>query len=134
MPRNASLHPLLTALERKATKAFTFLRQEIAKREKELAGLKAEAAQWKNVLGGPARKTNGISVPSQARATKRPRLDWSAVLQALPARFTTKEVVQKTKKPIEQVYAGIGRWVKDRKIKKVDNGYQKASTPTSSRS
>src|SRR6184192_1397442 len=30
-------------------KAFTFLRQEIAKREKELAGLKAEATQWKNV-------------------------------------------------------------------------------------
>jgi len=59
---------------------------------------------------------------------KRPRLDWDAVLARLPATFDAKEVKQRTGKPMEQVYAGVSRWVKDNKVRKhPQGGYQKVA-------
>jgi hypothetical protein len=47
------------------------------------------------------------------------------VLAELTPTFTTKDVAQKTGKPMEQVYAGVSRWVKDKKVKKTKDGYQR---------
>jgi hypothetical protein len=48
------------------------------------------------------------------------------VLAGLPATFRSREVQQKTGKPMEQVYSGLSRWVKDKKVKKSPDGtYQK---------
>ena len=46
----------------------------------------------------------------QFRRRQRPvgrswRLDWSAILKDLPTRFTTKDIAQKTGKPLAQGYA-----------------------------
>ncbi len=69
------------------------------------------------------------AAPSPMRARrKRRRIDWGVALAGLPASFNAKDVQRETGKPMEQVYAGVSRWVKDKKIKKNPNGiYQKTS-------
>jgi hypothetical protein len=126
MPRNITPHSVLSLLKQQTTKALTALQREIARREQELAILKAEAARWTQALGGMSRKKVGTALTSlRGVSGKRSRLDWNAVLVELSPTFTAKEVAQKTGKPMEQVYAGVSRWMKDKKIKKAKDGYQK---------
>jgi hypothetical protein len=128
MPQRTTPLSLLANFEREATKALAALHKEIIQREQELTTLKKEAVQWQNVLQGPA-KGDGPAAATSPRVlpAKRPRLDWSAVLQELPTRFTTKDIAQKADKPIGHVYVYVSRWVKDKKVRKVKDGYQKAS-------
>jgi len=127
MPQRAARLPLLTGLKREAAKALAALRQEITQREQELAALKAEVARWQSAMRGPARRTRPAVAPSQASPPKQPRLDWSAILKELLTRFTTKEVAQKAGKPLGHVYVSVSRWMKDKKVRKVKEGYQKVS-------
>lgn len=124
MLRKASLRPLLAPLQQRAATAVAALRQEIARREKELADLKAEMARWRQVA-------NHRVGTAQPRAAKRPRVDWASLLQGLPARFTTQDVAAKTAKPLPQVYSRIWQWVKDKKITKDNDGYPKLSSTRS---
>jgi hypothetical protein len=129
MAQRRELQPLLANLKRQGAKVLTALQQEITKREKTLTELKATAARWKEAVGGQTRMM-GAAAPSQPRGgRKRRRIDWSVALAGLPASFNAKDVQRQTGKPIEQVYAGVSRWAKDKKIKKNPNGtYQKTST------
>jgi hypothetical protein len=61
----------------------------------------------------------------------RSRLDWQVVLSELPETFVPKDVAQKTGKPMEQVYAGLSRWAKEKKVRKGKNGYQKMTASAS---
>jgi hypothetical protein len=124
MLRKASPHRLLTPLYRRVANALTTLRQDIVRREKELADLKAEMARWQKA-------TNGRTVASRPQTAKSTRVDWVALLQGLPARFTTKEVAAKTGKPLPQVYASIWRWIKEKKVAKDKTGYRKLSPASS---
>jgi hypothetical protein len=121
MPRTAALRSLLAPLHHQVANAVAALRQDIAQREKELGDLKAEMARWQEV----ANHQNGVT---KIRAAKSARIDWTALLQGLPARFTTQDVAAKTGKPLPHVYAGIWRWTKDKKITKDKTGYRKLST------
>jgi hypothetical protein len=121
MLRKAYLRSLLSPLNRQVTNTVAALRQESARRKKEIVDLKAEMARWQKVM-------NGRIVASRLQTAKRPRLDWDALLRELPARFTTKEVATKAGKPLPQVYAGVYRWVKDKKITKDKAGYRKLSS------
>ena len=79
---------------------------------------------WKIPAAAPQR-------PAPATA----RLDWSAVLKELPGKFTLKEVQEKTKKPMQHVYVGIARWMRDKKVRKAEGGYEKnLRAPLSARS
>jgi hypothetical protein len=127
MFQRAAYHPLLTGLKREASKALAALRQEIVQREQELAALKAEAARWQSVMQEPATGVGPAVTPPRELPSKRPRLDWSVVLKELPTRFTTKDVAQKTGKPIAHVYVYMSRWMKDKKVRRVKDGYQKVS-------
>ena len=128
MRTRAAHHPLLTSLQREVSRALAALRQEITKREQELAAFKAEAARWQGLVQGPARKASPAAVtPPQAPPSKRPLLDWSAILKALPTRFTTQDVAQKAGKPTDQVYVHLSRWMKDKKVQRVKDGYQQVS-------
>ena len=127
MPQRASRPLLVATLTQQATKALTALCQEITQRERELAALKAQAARWQSVMRGPTRRARPAVAPSQAPPPKRPRLDWSAILQELPTRFTTQDVAQKAGKPIGHVYVYVSRWMKDKKVRRVKEGYQKVS-------
>ena len=127
MPQRTTRHLLLTSLQREARRALAALRKEIARRERELAALKAEATRWQSVLQGPARG-GGLGVtPPRLSPSQRPRLDWSALLQELPTRFTIRAVAQKAGKPLGHVYVYMSRWMKDKKVRKVAGGYQKVS-------
>jgi hypothetical protein len=135
MPQRATRLPVLANIEREAAKALAALQQEITWREKELATLKAEAARWQSLLNESATGDGAATVtpsrvrPSQRkRSTKRRRLDWSVVLQELPPRFTSKDIVQKTGKPIRQIYAYVSRWIKGKRVRRVKDGYQKVAT------
>ena len=127
MRTRAAHHPLLLDLRRDATKVLATLRQEITQRERQLTTLKAEAARWQSVVRGPARVASPTVTPPQVPPPKRSQLDWSAILKGLPNRFTAQDVAQKASKPIEQVYVHVSRWMKDKKVRKVEGGYQKVS-------
>lgn len=126
MPQRTLHHPLLTSLRREATKALATLRQEITQREQELSTLKAEATRWQRVLRPPARGVGPAVIP-QVLLPKRPQLDWGAILKKLPTRFMTKDVAQEAGKPIDQVYVHLSRWMKDKKVRRVKDGYEKVS-------
>ena len=131
MAQRRGLQPLLANLKRQGVKVLTALQQEIAKREKELAELKTTATRWGEMVGRQTRMTGAAPAPARGRRRRR-RLDWGAVLASLPTAFNVKEVQRQTGKPIEQVYAGLSRWVKDKKVKRTANGsYQKASAAAS---
>ena len=125
MPQRASRLPLFAGLQREATKALAALRQEIAQRERELATLKAEAARWQSVMQEPASRVSPAITPSRLLPSKRPRLDWGRVLQELPTRFSTQDVAQKSGKPLGHIYVHVSRWRKDKKVRRVKEGYQK---------
>jgi hypothetical protein len=124
MLQKDSPHRLLTPLYQKAANAIAALRQDIARREKELAYLKAEMARWQEV-------TNGRIVASRLQTAKRPRVDWGALLRELPVRFTTKEAAEKAGKSLTHVYAAVSRWMKAKKIIKDKLGYRKISAVSS---
>lgn len=130
MPQKGGLQSVLTALRRQGVKALSALQREIANKEKELNLLKATEAQWRGIVGTQG-KALTLAGAGKARMGKLGlRLDWSAVLAGLPATFRTKDVQQKTGKPMEQVYSGVSRWTKDKLIKKnADGSYQKLSVP-----
>lgn len=126
MPRRGAPQSFLSTLKRQATKAVVSLQQEITRRAKELAVLKEEAARWANIVGGQLHTANTAASRRRTRK-KSARIDWNTVLAGLPPTFTARDVAQKTGKPMEQVYAGVSRWAKDKKIKKGKNGYRKAA-------
>jgi len=128
MPQRVARLSLLTSLHRETTKALAVLHHEITQREQELATLKTEAARWQSLLQEPARGDDrAAATPPQIRLPKRPRLNWSEVLQELPSRFTAKDIAQKTGKPILHVYTAVSHWMKAKKVRKVTDGYQKVS-------
>jgi hypothetical protein len=56
------------------------------------------------------------------------------VLAELPAAFAPRDVGQRTGKPMAQVYAGLSRWAKEKKVRRVRGGYRKVEAgPTTTR-
>jgi len=125
MPQRSARLPLFTGLKHEVAKGLAALRQEITQREQELAALKAEAARWRDVIRGPIKEGSLAVTLPRARPSKRVRLDWSAVLQKLPPQFTIKEVAHGAGKPLGHVYVYVSRWMKDKKVRRVKDGYQK---------
>lgn len=106
-------------------KALAALHKEIIQREHELAALKAEAARWQRMLRrGLARRS--VVVLGRTQKGGR-RVDWAAVLARLPKTFTAKDIAQQAGKSIAQVYTPVSRWIKERKIRRAKDGYQKVS-------
>src|SRR4029453_17796424 len=104
----------LNPLKKQAVRVLTSLRREIGQREKELTLLKQEAQRWQDAVSGRSSVINGSGVRRGEKT--RSRLDWQVVLNELPETFVPKDVAQKTGKPMEQVYAGLARWAKDKKV------------------
>ncbi len=125
MPRSTHLD-LLVSLKQQSTQLLRSLHTEISNREKELAELKAEIKRWTAAFGPEPRSVAPAKGPAVKTKRRARRLDWAGVLLSLPNTFSAKDVAKATGKPMEQVYAGVSRWTKDKKIKKGKNGYQKA--------
>ena len=117
MPRTKTSRSAFNVLKKQANKVLSSLRREITQKEKELASLRQDAQRLDAVVSGRAVAAGG--------GAPRTRLDWDLILKELPDTFTSKEVGQKSGKPMEQVYAGLNRWIKDRKVRKGKDGYQK---------
>jgi hypothetical protein len=125
MPQRATRSSLLANLQRQTSTALVAVIKEIQQREHELVALKAEAARWQSVLREPAGGKRPTAPPPRKRSRKRRWLDWTAILKELPARFTSKDVAQKTGKPLAQAYASVSRWVKEKKVRRGKDGYEK---------
>ena len=117
MPRSTTSQSAFNMLKKQASKVLTSLQKEVAQKEKELVSLRQDVQRLQAVVSGRAVAAGG--------GTPRMRLDWNMILKELPDTFSSREVSQKSGKPMEQVYAGLNRWLKDRKIKKGKDGYQK---------
>jgi hypothetical protein len=133
MPQRASRF-VLTTFHRQAAKTLTALQKEIAQREHELVRLKTEASRWQNLLHEPARGDGAAAPkPSRRRRARGARLDWTAIFTKLPSRFTSKDLAQKTGRPIAHAYTYVSRWMKEKKVRKVKDGYQKVAPAVSER-
>ncbi len=121
--------PILT-LRRQATKALASLQGEIAKREKELEELKAEAARWESALGKETKKAAPSLRSRRPQAAK--RLDWNAILKELPTTFTAKDLAQRAGKPVNRIYSPLSRWLKAKNVRRKKDGYQKVAGAASS--
>ena len=126
MPRGVKKSTLDT-LKQQGVKILASLQREIDAKEKVLAGLKAESDRWRSALGASGRGS-GSGVPAKKRRrAKGKRVDWSATFLSLPATFSAKMVAETTGKPMEQVYAAVSRWGKEKKVKSGKDGYRKIS-------
>ena len=99
-------------IRREVQKVLRVLKREIAKREGELAALKAEYGKGLDLLRG--REMAGSSRRLR-RARRAEQADWKQVFSSLPAHFTLETlqrhpVAGKRSKP--HLYAIISRWKK----------------------
>jgi hypothetical protein len=124
----AALEGKLGGVRREVSKVLRGLKREIARRESELAAVKAEFARGVEILRGRAKAR---PAPARRRAKRARRVNWKAVFASLPARFSLKTLVAhpvagKRSKP--QLYAILSRWKKDRVLARVSGGgYRKVT-------
>ena len=134
MPQHAA-RVVLAGFQRQASKTLATLQTEIAQREQELTALKTEASRWQSLLQGSAGRDGAAAAraPRKGPRRKQRRLDWNAIFKELPLQFTSKDLAQKSGKPLAQIYALVSRWGKEKKVRKVKDGYQKVAQPLSER-
>ena len=101
------------------------LEDERRRSEEALAALKAEAARWQSVLRVPVRGDGSPAPAPRRRSAKRRRLDWTVILKELPTRFTTTDIAQKTGRPMAHAYTYVSRWMKEKKVRRGKDGYEK---------
>jgi hypothetical protein len=134
----AALEGKLGGIRREVSKVLRGLKREIARRESDLAAVKAEFARGMDILRGRAKAR---PAPTRRRARRRPRrarrVNWKAVFASLPARFTLKTLARhpvagKRSKP--QLYAILSRWKKERALAKdTGGGYRKVTAKPKAR-
>jgi hypothetical protein len=116
----------LTRLKQEAAKATAALQKDIAEREAELSALRAELERWQAALSDGTAVKRGTR--EARKRTREQRLDWSRVLAALPSAFTSQDVRRETGKPMAQVYSGLARWRKEKRVRQAPGGgYRKVS-------
>lgn len=117
-------------IRREVLKALRLLKLQIAKRERELAALKAEYAQGAEFLKG---RLKAGSAPTRRRPRRRARqINWKQVFASLPGHFTLETLTRHPvagKRPKAHLYAIVSRWKKE-KLLTADpsGGYRKAGT------
>jgi hypothetical protein len=107
-------------------KAIVDLRREITKKSSELTSLREDLARYQKVHD----LLNGQPIAARSktnRTVRRKRLDWNSVLKRLPTSFAVNNVSNVTKlKSTTYIHSMLARWVKQRKIKRVERGkYEK---------
>ncbi len=119
----ADLAGRLGGIRREVLSVLRGLKREIAKREEELATLKAEYAKGEDLLRG--RATAGA-----ARIRRRAQINWKKVFGSLPARFTLKALTHHPvagRRPKAHLYAILSRWKKEGMLARDPaGGYRKA--------
>lgn len=117
-------------IRREVSKVLRRLKGQIARRQREIAALKAEYAKGidllrKRLKAGPA------AVRRRVRRRAR-QINWKQVLGSLPARFTLKTLLSHPvagKRPKPHLYAVLSRWKKEGVLAKDSaGGYRKAAT------
>lgn len=126
----ASLEGKLGAvIRREVSKVLRRLRGQIARRERELAALKAEFAKGMDLL---RKRLKGGPAVARRRPRRRARqINWKKVFGSLPARFTLKTLVGHPvagKRPKPHLYAILSRWKKEGVLAKDSGGgYRKVA-------
>jgi hypothetical protein len=111
MPRKNSSRGAASAFEqvqRQARNLLLNLRKEIRVKESALSKLKQEEARLGSLIGGGSRSSKAVSSGPSGR------VNWRAVLSALPKQFKASDVRDvrglKGKRPSE-IFAAITRWI-----------------------
>ncbi len=127
----ASLEGKLGAvIRREVQKVLRRLKNQIARREKELTALKAEFAKGAQLL---QKRLRGGSAAPRRRPRRRARpIDWKLVFRSIPARFTLNTLVRHPvagKRPKSHLYAILSRWKKEGLLAKDSSGGYRKTTP-----
>ena len=125
-----SLEGKLGTIRQEVDRVMRSLKREIAKREAELAALKARYQRGLGLMQG---KVKTDVAPVRSRTKRARQIDWKQVFSALPARFTLDALIRNPeagKRPKSHLYAIVSRWKKEKKLA-VDpaGGYRKLGAP-----
>jgi hypothetical protein len=128
------------AVRRQVTQVLKRMSDEIQRRENELKHLAHQAETWRSVIGGsrhaasvraPRARRARTARPAAKRGRPRSRVSWSEVLASVPQQFGVSEVLKHPgarAKGRAQIYAALGRWLSDKKVKRIATGrYEKVS-------
>jgi hypothetical protein len=130
-----SLEGKLGSIRQEVQQLLQGLKREIAKREAELAALKAEYSRGAGLLqAGP--KPPAVPARRTRKARRARPIDWQKVLGTLPARFTLKELSAHPvagKRPKSHLYSIVSRWKKDRKLAAAPGGGYRKLEPKPSK-
>jgi hypothetical protein len=124
----ADLEGKLGVIQRGVLEVLRSVKREIARREGELAALKAEYAKGADLLRGRA-KPGPVRVKRRARRSR--QINWKDVFSSLPARFTLKMLTRHPiagRRPTPHLYAILSRWKKEGVMAKdAAGGYRKVT-------
>ena len=119
----------LGVIQRGVLEVLRSLKREIARREGELATLKAEYAKGADLLRGRA-KLRPVRAKRPSRRSR--QINWKEVFGSLPARFTLKMLVRHPiagQRPKPHLYAILSRWKKEGLLAKDSaGGYRKVAS------
>jgi hypothetical protein len=125
-----SLEGKLGTIRQEVHRILRSLKREIAKREAELAALKARYQRGLGLMQGEV-KANAASARSRPKRAR--QIDWKRVFAALPARFTLDTLIRNPeagKRPKSHLYAIVSRWKKEKKLAADPaGGYRKLDAP-----
>ncbi len=123
-----SLEGRLGGIRQEVMNALRDLKREIAKKEEELAAMRAEYAKGEAMLRG---QVSAPPAPSPRRARRSRQIDWKEVFGSLPAHFTIKTLARHPiagRRPKPHLYAILSRWKKAGMLAKDSgDGYRKAT-------
>lgn len=123
----AALAGKLGLIRREVLQVMQGLKQEIARREKGLAALRAEYGQAADLLSGKAKIAPAPAKPHKRRRAR--AVNWQRVYEGLPAAFSLGTLLKHPvagKRPKPHLYAIVSRWKKEGKLKPAaGGGYQK---------
>lgn len=146
MPRGQKAD-IFGTIRAQAAKVLQQLESQIESLESELAELRGQLHQWRQLAGGKVRTMVSAGRGGRVKGVRRPRaggkrVKWDEVLAFVPRRFGVQDVMKHpgaAAKGRAQVYPALNRWESTKRVRRVGKGvYEKlggtdAATPVATK-
>lgn len=112
-------------LREQAVAALSKVRKEIRDIESQLSGMRRQEEQISQLAGDVSSRSNGAAASADAPKRRGGRMDWRAVLEKLPKRFTASDVRKVrglANKRSGEIFGAVTRWIDTGMVKRKERG------------
>ncbi len=112
-------------LREQAVAALSKVRKEIRDIESQLSGMRRQEEQISQLAGDVSSRSNGAAAGADAPKRRGGRMDWRAVLEKLPKRFTASDVRKVrglANKRSGEIFGAVTRWIDTGMVKRKERG------------